>query len=68
MEFNNGNDNNGSDGQQQQTSARKRKINELVNEPAAGVEDQPEPEDSSSKKNREEGNGPDLEVCTYFNL
>jgi hypothetical protein len=74
MEFNKDNDKNGGDENEQlRGSARKRKLNnELTNngdgdKPAE--EDQPELEDcSSSKKNREDGNGLDLEVCTYLDL
>jgi hypothetical protein len=72
MESNkNNNDNNGKEEQQQLWgSARKRTFNELTNDedkPAATGQDQPELENcSSSKKNREEGNGLDLEVYTFW--
>jgi hypothetical protein len=62
------NDNNnvndaGDEHQQLQRSATKRKFNELANDedkPAASGEDQ----NCGSKKNREEGNNLDMEVCS----
>jgi hypothetical protein len=76
MESNKNNDNNKNEGdkqnQQLRTNALKRKMNELANDcdkpAAAGEENQQEPEDCNSKKNREEGNTMDLEVCTYLEL
>jgi hypothetical protein len=59
------NNNGGAEHEQLQKSAHKRKFNEVTNDvdkPAAGEEDQPE-DCSSSKKNRNEGNDLDLEVC-----
>jgi hypothetical protein len=69
MESNKNNDNNneaGDEHQQLQRSAPKRKFNELANDeedkPAASGEDQ----NCGRKKNREEGNDLDKEVCTYL--
>jgi hypothetical protein len=72
MESNkNDNNNNGIDNkhEQPQRSAQKRKLNEMTNDEdkpaeAAGEEGQ---ECANSKKNREEGDDRDLEVCTYLN-
>jgi hypothetical protein len=67
MKSSKNNDSNG-DGEDEQPelrrSARKRKLNQLVidGKPAGGEGDQAEPEECSSKKNREGMNDLDLEV------
>jgi hypothetical protein len=66
----NNNNNGGDEHEQPPRSERKCKLNELTNyedkpAEAAGQEDQ---ECANSKKNREEGNDMDLEVCTYLEL
>jgi hypothetical protein len=67
MESNKNNNNNGGDQDEQQQfrgSAPKRKFNELTNDgdkpaKAAGEDDQ----NGDNKKNREDGDNMDLEVC-----
>jgi hypothetical protein len=71
MESNKNNDNNNGGGQhehqQLRGSARRRTFNELANDidqPA----DEDQPVECISKKNHEDGNDLDLEVCIYMEL